>query len=233
MPSLLHPHSRNAGFTIVVDHERLLLKGSGSEAESTTLSGQVVLNLTEQTSFKDISLNFRGRTVIPGLAMEEDSASDLSYTVCSHDWFFHKKCTLDPGQHVLPFSLCVGSTLPSSLETEAPRRSSVSYRLRAVATRCGIGHNYHAQVPVFVVRSFPSDALDYQQTLECESTVPGKLMYSLSIPHKAWAAGDTLSALAKFSPMAKGVAVASVTTLVTETVKVYSHMGWQERTRTV
>ncbi|CAG8589438.1 16832_t:CDS:2, partial [Acaulospora colombiana] len=44
---------------------------------------------------------------------------------------------------------------------------------------------------------------------------------SLILPHKAWAAGDRVSAILKFTPLAKGVTVASV------------KMGLQEKVRTI
>ncbi len=83
------------------------------------------------------------------------------------------------------------------------------------------------------MRSFSSEALEYQQTLEIENTWPEKLMYSIMIPHKAWAAGERLTAVVKFQPMAKGVRVLSVTTTVNETVKLWSRSGCQENTRVI
>lgn len=47
-------------------------------------------------------------------------------------------------------------------------------------------------------------------------------MYTLVLPHRAWAAGDTLTALCKFIPLAKGVRVLSVLTNLNETVKIPS-----------
>jgi arrestin-related trafficking adapter 4/5/7 len=44
-------------------------------------------------------------------------------------------------------------------------------------------------------------------------------MYNITLPHKAWAAGDTLTALAKFVPTSKGVKVWSIASTITETVK--------------
>ena len=45
-------------------------------------------------------------------------------------------------------------------------------------------------------------------------------MYSILLPHRAWAAGDTLTALAKFVPLSKGVKILSVTSTISETVRV-------------
>lgn len=84
-----------------------------------------------------------------------------------------------------------------------------------------------------ICRSFSPEALEYQQTLEIENTWPEKLMYSVMIPHKSWAIGDTLIALAKFSPLAKGVRVLSVTASILETTKLYARNGHQEHTRMV
>jgi len=58
-------------------------------------------------------------------------------------------------------------------------------------------------------------------------------MYSIMVPHKAWAAGDTITALVKFSPLLKGVGVLNINTSVHETIKVYTRTGHQEHTRIV
>ncbi|KAF8482187.1 hypothetical protein F5888DRAFT_1589119, partial [Russula emetica] len=58
-------------------------------------------------------------------------------------------------------------------------------------------------------------------------------MYSIMVPHKAWAAGDDLTAAIKLSPLAKGVRPLSVVTTLNETIKVHSRTGWQESTRPV
>jgi len=59
-------------------------------------------------------------------------------------------------------------------------------------------------------------------------------MYSILLPHRAWAAGDTLTALAKFVPLSKGVKVLSVMSTISETVRVsLSKMITPESTRPV
>lgn len=158
--------------------------------------------------------------------------------VCSHDWSFlegdkrHSR-TLKAGRHFFPFHLEIGGTLPSSISTNALGGASVSYKLRASALRPGLAHNLQANVPVYIVRSFTHEALEYQQTLEIENTWPEKLMYSIMLPHKAWAAGDTLVAVLKFSPLSKGVSVASIVSSLHETTKTYARSGAQEETRAV
>lgn len=162
----------------------------------------------------------------------------LAYVVCSHEWSFlegekRHSHTLKAGRHLFPFQLQIGGSLPSSISTTVFGGASVIYKLRAVAVRPGLASNLQALIPVTIIRSFAAEALEYQQTLEIENTWPEKLMYSIMIPHKAWAAGDQLTALVKFSPLAKGAHVASVSTTINETTKLFIRGGYQEHTRAV
>lgn len=167
-----------------------------------------------------------------------NNSTSLSYTVCNHDWSFlegdkkHSR-TLKEGRHVFPFQLRIGGSLPSSITTLESGGASVSYRLRAQATRPGLNHNLQANVPVHIIRSLSQEALEYQQTLEIENTWPEKLMYSIMLPHKAWAAGDTLVALVKFSPLSKGTSIVSVASSLQETTSIYGRSGSQDHVRMV
>ena len=160
------------------------------------------------------------------------------YVICSHEWSFLEggkkhSHTLKPGTHLFPFELRLGGSLPSSVNTHANGGASVSYKLRATAVRPGFASNLTAACPVNLVRSFASEALEYQQTLEIENSWPEKVMYSLMLPHKAWAAGDDLIFVVKFAPLAKGIRVTSITTFINETTKTAIRSGHQETTRTV
>jgi hypothetical protein len=167
-----------------------------------------------------------------------NNSTSLSYTVCNHDWSFlegdkkHSR-TLKEGRHVFPFQLRIGGSLPSSITTLESGGASVSYRLRAQATRPGLNHNLQAIVPVHIIRSLSQEALEYQQTLEIENTWPEKLMYSIMLPHKAWAAGDTLVALVKFSPLSKGTSIIRVASSLHETTSIYGRSGSQDHVRMV
>lgn len=111
--------------------------------------------------------------------------------------------------------------------------ANISYKLRAAVRRPGLIQNLHAFLPITIIRSFTPDSLEYQQSSEIENTWPGKLMYSILLPHKAWAAGDTLTALAKFVPVSKGVKVLSITSTITETARLSLRTVTQETTRRV
>ena len=166
------------------------------------------------------------------------TASSTTNLIYEHDWTFleGKKThshTLKAGRHSFPFQLHVGGHLPCSVSTSILGGASISYKLRAVAHRPGLTQNFHAVLPITIIRSFTPDSLEYQQSSEIESTWPGKLMYNILLPHKAWAAGDTLTALAKFAPITKGVKVLSITSIISETVRFSPKTTASEYTRPV
>ncbi|EDR11623.1 uncharacterized protein LACBIDRAFT_314025 [Laccaria bicolor S238N-H82] len=226
---------------IILDSPFLILRGLGPDVESTRLSGNVLLFLTEPTSVKEITLQFKGKARLPTSASESllNNAATTSYTVCTHDWSFLEgerkhSHTLKAGRHLFPFQLEIGGSLPSSIATHGFGGASVSYKLRAIASRSGLtSSRLQAFMPVVIMRSFAHGALEYQQTLEIENSWPEKLMYSILLPHKAWAAGDKLSALVKFSPLSKGTSVSHLTTSIHETTKIFARSGPLESTRTI
>ncbi|KAF9542197.1 hypothetical protein CPC08DRAFT_730675 [Agrocybe pediades] len=236
-------HKDKTRLEIILDAPYLTLKGTGPDVEPTTLSGHVFLYLTETTALKEITLQFRGKARIPMPANESliNNSTSITYVICNHDWSFlehtgsskrHSR-SLKAGKHYFPFNLSIGGSLPSSISTCALGGASVAYKLRAVASRPGFAHNLQASASVTLLRAFTHEALEYQQSLEIENTWPEKIMYSIMLPHKAWAAGDAIGAIMKFSPLAKGVRVASVISALCEITKVYARSGTQEDTRVV
>ncbi|KAF7305976.1 Arrestin-C domain-containing protein [Mycena chlorophos] len=225
---------------IYLDNEFVCLKGRGNEVEPARLTGHVSLHLAESTPIKEITLQFRGKARLPAHPNESSlHHSANTYVICSHDWSFLEgerkhSHTLKAGRHFFPFQLQIGGSLPSSIASRVFGGASVAYKLRAQAVRPGLVHtNLQATLPVQILRSFSADALEYQQTLEIENTWPNKLMYSVMLPHKAWAATDTLTALVKFSPLVKGVGVLSIATTINEVTKLHSRNTVQETTRAV
>ena len=55
---------------VVLEQNCVFLKGTGVDADSAYLSGQVALTLTEPTSLKEITLQFRGKARLPVPASE-------------------------------------------------------------------------------------------------------------------------------------------------------------------
>ncbi|TDL24466.1 hypothetical protein BD410DRAFT_785946 [Rickenella mellea] len=217
---------QHSNLDIFLASDPVVLRGPGGDVDPALLWGNVVLFLTESTSIKEISLQFRGKARLPLSSFEPSGSNE--YIVCQHELSFLKGArqhghTLKPGRHFFPFHLSLGGSIPSNIDACASDGASISYKLRAVAVRSGLTSNLTATCPVRMLRSLSSDALEYQQTLEIENTWPNKLMYSLVLPHKAWAAGDNLTTFMKFATMAKGVQVLHITSSINETKKTFAH----------
>ncbi|KAF8835578.1 hypothetical protein BDN67DRAFT_1015433 [Paxillus ammoniavirescens] len=108
-----HHHDMNkekgrAGIEIIVEPDCLVLKGTGINVEPAVLSGRVILHLTEPTSSKGITLQFRGKTRLPAPLDEVD------------DWSFlegekRHSHTLKASFRRFPFQLQLRGSLPSSI----------------------------------------------------------------------------------------------------------------------
>ncbi|KAF8514134.1 hypothetical protein JB92DRAFT_2920203 [Gautieria morchelliformis] len=185
-------------------------------------------------------MQFKGKSRVPQVQSDTASLLGANYqtaVVYMHDWSFlegerRHSSTLKAGRHVFPFQLQLEGHLPSSLSIHGGE-GGVYYKLRATAVRPVFSSNLHATAPVRVVRTFTTEALEYQQTLELENTWPEKIMYSLMVPHRAWAAGDTVTTLAKFSPMMKGVHVSSIMSSIQEHIKTFTKLGPSHETTRV
>lgn len=105
--------------------------------------------------------------------------------------------------------------MPASLRTYSGS-CVTEYKLKAIAARPGFAADWKAKRLVRVARGFGPDAVEFNQTLEIENTWPNKVMYSFTIPHKAYAAGDTIPVSAKFSPLGKGIRITNLTTSIRE-----------------
>ncbi|KZV65031.1 hypothetical protein PENSPDRAFT_638889, partial [Peniophora sp. CONT] len=216
---------KTSSIAVYVDSGYALLKGATQDAAPTTLRVRVVLDLLEPTTIKSISLNFRGHASIAFPPQQRMPAHlgcrpNVVYDICNQEWSLLSSASpLVTGTHTFPFEVTIGGSLPASTsEAIAPGGVCVQYRLHAVATCTDRRRsNLCAITPVQLMRSFPADSLEFQQSLEYEGTVRGQIMYSLSIPHKTWAAGESLSAVFKASLLAKGTAIRQVRTSVSET----------------
>lgn len=149
-----------------------------------------------------------------------------NHPVMSHDWSFlegdkRHTHTLKAGHHSFPFSLMLDGNLPSTLHTYTSD-AVIGYKLRADVVRSGFASNFHDTKPFTLTRTYTPEALEFNQTLEIENTWPGKVMYALTIPFKAYAAGDDIPVSVKFMPLAKGVKVLSILSVVKEYTRVHT-----------
>jgi hypothetical protein len=149
-----------------------------------------------------------------------------NHPIITHEWSFlpgekSHYHTMKAGQHVFPFNFTFPGNLPSSIRTYL-NDADITYKLKATAHRSAFQHNFHAAKNVTVLRGFTNEALEYNQTLEIENTWPGKVMYCLTLPHKAYAAGDEIPVSVKFMPLAKGTRVTHITSVIKEYTLVHT-----------
>ncbi|BEJ02445.1 hypothetical protein CcaverHIS631_0702400 [Cutaneotrichosporon cavernicola] len=212
-----HPHSSANPLVIKLDSDHLVLRGQGGDMAPAYLSGYVSLWLAESTNIKDIVMNLSGKAKVH---FSDSTTHNYTHNILSHDWSFLKgnkrhAHALKAGLHTFPFSFTIDGNLPSSL-VSFTGDGDISYRLRATVIRSGLAFNLNAYRNFNVVRTFTPEALEFNQTLEIENTWPGKIMYSITMPFKAYAAGDSIPVLLKFMPVAKGVRVINITSVIKE-----------------
>ncbi|GAA6051086.1 hypothetical protein JCM3770_004705 [Rhodotorula araucariae] len=221
---------------IHLESNDLVLRGfTGDDFEPATLNGELILNLAHATDLREVALVFTGAAKV---TWRDSSTHHHDHPLFFHDFNFlnpsshtnrvdakkehHHVHTLKAGRHVFPFSLTVPGSLPASLRTYSGT-GVIEYKLKAIAQRPGFtAADWKARKVVRISRSFGADAVEFNQTLEIENTWPGKVMYSFTLPHKAYAAGDTIPVAVKFSPLAKGVRIVSLVTTIREHTTVYS-----------
>ncbi|KAM0789574.1 hypothetical protein ACM66B_000383 [Microbotryomycetes sp. NB124-2] len=230
-----HGDSHSSHLDIDLESADLVLRGlTGEELDPAVLRGQVVLSLTENTTLKEVQLMFSGTAKV---TWRDSSSHHYDHPLFFHDFTFLNPPTAQPhassskanahshtlkaGRHLFPFSLHVPGTLPASLRTYSGT-CTIEYKLKALASRPGLASDWRAKKVVRIMRGFGVDAVEYNQTLEIENTWPGKVMYAFTIPHKAYAAGDTIPVSVKFSPLAKGIKVTSLITTIREHTTIHS-----------
>lgn len=65
-----NPDDKHPNIEIILYDDVLVLRGASVQVTPALLSGHVVLHLTESTTLKQITLQFRGKAKLPPLASE-------------------------------------------------------------------------------------------------------------------------------------------------------------------
>lgn len=177
------PH--HSSIHIQLDSSDLVLRalsGNESSGESASLSGQIQLQLAESSHLKDVSLILRCVAKIDYLdpltgkryhhhhSIYTNSTNFLPQTSDPHS----NAHTLQAGFHQFPFSIHLPSDLPSSLRTYSGS-GTIYYKLKAIATRPGFltTSKWESKSILRLARSFPIEAIEWNQTLEIQNTWPG------------------------------------------------------------
>ncbi|WWC86172.1 uncharacterized protein L201_001045 [Kwoniella dendrophila CBS 6074] len=229
----------NPHIEIILDSDHLVMRGAGGDMNPAYLSGRVELDLPSSINLKELTMHMTGKAKVQFNDGSTTSGKGHHFThvITTHDWSFLQggkghAHTLKAGHHSFPFSFMLNGNLPSSLRTYGSD-AIIVYKLRATGVRTGFASNISTQKEFTVTRMYTSDALEFTQTLEIENTWPGKVMYSLTLPYKAYAAGDEIPVVVKFMPLAKGTRVTQVTSVLKEYTLVHSKHSSRPETRVI
>ena len=77
--------------------------------------------------------------------------------------------TFQEGRHVFPFQLELDAALPASMTcSHVSSGADVYYKLRATAVRPTFSSNFHAVKPLFIIKAFSPESIEFTQSLEVE-----------------------------------------------------------------
>ncbi|WWC58551.1 uncharacterized protein I303_101094 [Kwoniella dejecticola CBS 10117] len=224
---------------IILDSDHLVMRGAGGDMNPAYLSGRVELDLPTSINLKELTMHMTGKAKVQFSDGSGTSSKSHHFThvITTHDWSFLQggkghAHTLKAGHHTFPFSFMLNGNLPSSLRTYSGD-AVIVYKLRATGVRTGFASNISTQKEFTLARMYTSDALEFTQTLEIENTWPGKVMYSLTLPYKAYAAGDEIPVNVKFMPLAKGTRVTQVVSVLKEYTLVHTRHSSRPETRVI
>ncbi|KAG8800749.1 hypothetical protein FRC17_006812, partial [Serendipita sp. 399] len=225
MPHGAHHHAPDLPLDIVLQEDVVVIRGTGTDYEPATVRGIVRLALQEDTDIKALLIRCTGKSRI---TISRDGIHSQPHTIIHYlketellEGDKSHPHTLKAGRHEFPFTYELDAHTPASILANFGM-AAIEYRLRAIAVRpSSFATNFTVSKELGVIRSFSSEALEFQQTVEIENIWPEKVQYAVILPHKAWAAGDQISAVLKFTPLTKGVKVVNI------------RMGLQEKVKTV
>lgn len=181
-PTTSPPH--HSSIAIQLDSPDLVLRalpGNESSGQTASLAGTVELKLSESTNLKNIVMTLRGAAKIDYVDPMSGKRYQHQHPLFFHQLSFLPECsdtthahTLQAGYHRFPFSVSLPADLPATLKTYSGS-GSIYYKLKALATRAGFltTSKWEEKRILRVARSFPAEAVEWNQMLEIENTWPG------------------------------------------------------------
>ncbi|KAH7096875.1 hypothetical protein BKA62DRAFT_624507 [Auriculariales sp. MPI-PUGE-AT-0066] len=217
------------------------------DAPPDTLHGRLRIRLRRETTFKNVVIDCRGAlTILPVKTAAWKPDSRIVYL--SSVSLISVPTTLGAGTHEYPFAMPLSADMPCSLP-DAGGMARVVYTLRARATKTkkgrlarigghilgtlGFSGALENERPVDLARSYPRESVEFQNVHEAEGQWKNKAMYSIALPHRAWAAGDTCMALVKLVPLQKDLIPRQLRITLREDVRIVTSGGPRTFTRHV
>ena len=207
---------------VVPENNIIVMRTLTGDSQPYNLKGVIILTLLESTNIKDITVQLVGKckahfnTGRPHHHYISDTNVLVDLTKSVLQKAGKHSTTLKAGKHTFHFDFELSSELPSTLRLIS-YQASISYNLKCTVQRASsFQHNLHHKKPLVILHGLPPEALEFSQTCDIENTWPNKLIYAITLPHKVFAAGESIPIAIKFTPIVKGVKVSHLTTIVKE-----------------
>ncbi|EJD43969.1 hypothetical protein AURDEDRAFT_114483 [Auricularia subglabra TFB-10046 SS5] len=205
----------------------------GGDTPPVQLQGKVRLRLAEPTTFKHIGIDLRGALTVMPISTGRTWRADSRTVHMSTKLLLDSKTVLSAGLHEFDFAMIVPPDAPCTLP-DIGGMARVVYTLRARALRArSLFPALAAERVVTIVRTYARESVEFQNVYEAENVWRGKAIYSVALPHRAWAAGDTLMALVKLVPLSKDATPSLLRMSLREDVRIVTSNGPRAFTRHV
>ncbi|KAI8983478.1 hypothetical protein BDB01DRAFT_760426 [Pilobolus umbonatus] len=210
-------------FHIELENDHIILHGTAEESGGVILRGAVILNCSEMTKVKAITLRFIGKVRVNWLeGKTAGTGSTQSHhreerTLITHEWSFlkhnRKIYHLPEGHYKWDFELPLPGDLPESISYE---QGEVFYKLRATVERPTFSLNYKDKKDLHVSRLLLPSSLALTQSLIVSNEWANKLTYDISVPSKLYALGTMIPITFLFVPLTEHLQIRMVSCMLKE-----------------
>ena len=219
--------------------DSVVLTGLDVDAAAAVLKGKLVLCTTEPLKLVKINMKLAGTkttTSVPAEWLDLLDRADrpstrfrsyhhgaTTYSQQSVD-FFRQDWTIQPdldSKHVMkpdnyewPFEIDMPGNLQETVEGR--HANKITYHLKATIDRGMYGKDIIKRQYLRVIRTISPESMELQYGCNLSNTWPGKVAYEVTTPRRAVRFGSIVTFQCKIIPLAKGLRVGKVTSVIVE-----------------
>ncbi|ORX91231.1 hypothetical protein K493DRAFT_355886 [Basidiobolus meristosporus CBS 931.73] len=198
------------GVEVLLSEDQVFLQGHPAEAEEVVLGGKVVVDLSEETKIKSLSVKLTGKSKV-----------SWKYTYNGETQFSHAKrnivkihkpllpqtnkhYTLSPGKHEFNFELPFEGAFP---ETVHVKNGYVQYMLNVVMDRPFPRKKSTCSREIQIIRSSFHRSDFHLEPINIYDVWNGRIPYEITLPVKSFGPGDVIPVNIKHSPKDEGISL--------------------------
>ncbi|KAJ4350437.1 uncharacterized protein N0V89_009058 [Didymosphaeria variabile] len=211
---------RNAGPVLEIQPSSpfIVFYGESSEAQSTELTGKLILNNPESMSVKSIRMTLQGtrkvawhttNTVTPQPISQKTNFLLENLSLFPVDGSKNKAHKINAGVHEWEFKFKMPSTLDESVE--GLPTNWIVYNLKATVDRGYISKPLSACSHIRVIRTLGRDLMESVPMEQINEDIwASKIAYKITVPQKNYIVGTSITADYVLIPLRKGVEIANI-----------------------